>query len=104
VSVNEYNTVAAAVNGLARRGFVANFEFTGDRLLELDSRRAYAAEELVIVEHHRAEGASDPGDMAIVYAIETVDGVRGILVEAFGPYAGPGFGTFLRKVKVREAV
>jgi hypothetical protein len=35
------------------------------------------ADEVTIRGYQRFEGASDPDDMAIVYAIESLDGTRG---------------------------
>jgi hypothetical protein len=102
MSVNQYTSVTEALEGLRRRGYTANFEFTGDVLRDSARRRQYAASDLTIVEHHRFEGASDPDDMAIVYAIEGRDGARGVLVAAFGPYAEPGLGRFLDRMTVHE--
>lgn len=102
MSVNQYATITEALDDLARRGFGANFEYVQGALTAVDSGRRFRAEELTIVEHHRFEGASDPEDMAVVYAMESRDGTRGVLVDAFGVYANPDLGEFLRKVKVRE--
>jgi hypothetical protein len=103
MSVNQYRSVAEALAELARRGFTANFEYLDGVFIAVDLGRSFAADELTIVEHHRFEGASDPGDMAVVYAIESRDGIRGALVDAFGVYANPELGEFLRKVRIREA-
>ena len=102
MSENQYRSVTQALAELARRGFTANFEYLDNAFTAVDLGRSFAAEELSIVEHHRFEGASDPGDMAVVYAIESRDGIRGVLVDAFGVYANPKLGEFLRKVRIRE--
>ncbi len=104
MSVNQYRSVAEALAELSRRGFTANFEYLDDVFSAVDLGRSFEPEELTIVEHHRFEGASDPDDMAVVYAIESRDGIRGVLVDAFGVYANPRLGEFLRKVKIRETV
>jgi hypothetical protein len=52
----------------------------------------------MIREFLRFEGVSDPDDMAIVYAIESTDGTRGALVDAFGAYSSPTVGAFLHHV------
>ncbi len=101
--VNQYCSVSEALAELARRGYTANFEYLDRIFIAVDLARSFAAEELTIVEHHRVEGASDPGDMAVVYAIESRDGIRGTLVDAFGVYATPELGEFLHKVRIREA-
>ncbi len=102
MSVNEYTTVVEAIEGLRRRGFGANFEFTGDAVLDPDRRRRYAAADLTIVEHHRFEGETDPGDMAIVYALVGRDGAHGVLVAPFGAYTEAGLGAFLKQVAMHE--
>lgn len=102
MSVNEYATVIEAIEGLRYRGFAANFEFTGDAVLDADRQRRYAAADLTIVEHHRFEGETDPGDMAIVYALVGRDGVRGVLVAPFGAYTEAGLGPFLAHVTMHE--
>src|SRR3989454_1325822 len=45
-------------------------------LFRSDSGKTFAAQQLMIVEHHRFEGASDPDDMSVVYGIEATDGDR----------------------------
>jgi len=42
--------------------------------------------------------------MAIVYAIESTDGARGSLVDAFGAYSNPLVSAFLHDVPIRQAL
>ena len=98
-----YMTVASAIDGLARSGFREHFQMKAGKLLALDSGKTFNAPELMIRAYHRFEGASDPDDMAIVYAIESHSGVRGTLVDAFGVYADPAVGVFLEGVPFRKA-
>jgi hypothetical protein len=37
--------------------------------------------------------------MAIVYALESVNGIRGTLVDAFGAYSDPAISAFMEKVR-----
>jgi len=66
------------------------------------SGRTFKAEDLTIVEHYRFEGASDPDDVSVVYAIETADGIRGTIADAFDVYANPQLGSFLNNVRIWE--
>ncbi len=102
MKVIPYKTMIEALEDLKKRGFRANFELLNNVFRAVDSGRTFQAGGLTIVEHHRFEGASDPDDMSVVYAIEASDGVRGILVDAFGVYANPDLGAFLQNVKMRE--
>ena len=97
-----YETMTEAIQDLKRRGFTSNFEFLNNAFRAMDSGKTFKADDLTIVEHHRFEGVSDPDDMSVVYAIEAADGTRGILVDAFGVYANPDLGAFLKNVKMRE--
>ena len=102
MSAKRYTNMVEAIEELKKRGFTANFEFLDQEFRDVDSRRTFKADELTIMEHHRFEGASDPDDMSVVYAIESDDGLKGIVADAFGLYANPDLGGFLENVKIRE--
>jgi len=102
MSVKLYTNMVEAIQELKKRGFTANFEFLNQAFRDVDSGRTFKADELTIVEHYRFEGASDPDDMSVVYAIEVKGGPKGIIADAYGLYANPNLGGFLEKVKIRE--
>ncbi len=99
-SLAAYLTLAGAIDGLTRRGFTEHLTVVGSKLQALESGRAFGPDEVVIREYHRFEGVSDPDDLSIVYAIESRDGTRGTLVDAFGVYSNPVVGSFLREVPI----
>lgn len=99
---HEYLSMTEALKGLRNRGFTTNFAFLHHAFCAVETGRTFRADELSIREHHRFEGASDPDDSSIVYAIETDDGLRGTIVDAYGIYANSELETFLDKVKMRE--
>jgi hypothetical protein len=94
-------TVSEAIDRLARRGFTGHFAVQGDRLRDLVSGRLFDATDVVIRDFYRFEGISDPDDMSIVYAIESLSGVRGTLTDAFGVYANPTVGLFVGRVAIQ---
>ena len=96
-------TLAATLDDLTRRGFTEHFEAAGQGLQTASGGRLYQADELTIREVYRFEGVSDPDDMAIVYAIESRDGTRGTLVDAFGVYSDPAVSAVLENVPVVRA-
>jgi hypothetical protein len=104
MTTKRYTNMLEAMQELKKRGFTANFEFLNQEFRDVDSGRTFKANELTIVEHYRFEGASDPDDMSVVYAIESTDGPRGIIADAFGVYANPDLGGFLEKVNIREVI
>lgn len=80
-----YDTVSQAVNDLKQRGYTVDFNLKengvecGGKILN--------PKDFEITEFHRFEGNSDPGDEAVVYAIESRTGLKGVLVNAFGVYS-----------------
>ena len=102
MTTKRYTTMVEAVEDLKKRGFTANFEFLDQAFRDVDTGRVFTADDLTIVKHYRFEGASDPDDMSVIYAIRSQDGTAGIIVDAFGTYANPGLGRFLDRVTIRE--
>ena len=81
-------TLSETMEGLVRSGFTEHFGVRGDQLRGFESGRTFGF-----------EGVSDPDDMAILYAIESSNGIRGTLVDAFGVYSNPVISAFLEHVR-----
>jgi hypothetical protein len=79
-----YDTVSQAVNGLKQRGYVIDFNLESDRIICHETPLSLTAAEFEITEVYRFEGNSDPADEAVVYAIESKHGHKGVLVNGFG--------------------
>ena len=95
-------TVAGALRLFGARGFDRAMSVTRGRLHASGIERGYGPPDVRVRDHRRFEGVSDPGDTSVVYAIETVDGVRGTLVDGYNVYADPAIGDFLRDVRMEE--
>jgi hypothetical protein len=79
-----YETVVEAVNGLKQRGYSIDFNLEADGLFCPKTPLALKPAEFEITEYYRFEGPSDPADEAAVYAIESLNGQKGVLVTGFG--------------------
>lgn len=95
---------ACVIERLEQEGFTDHFIVKGNGLRSSDTGHTFAPGDVVIREFARYEGVSDPDDMAIVYAMETRDGVRGTLVDAFGTYASPEVTGFVDAMPAVPAV
>ena len=93
---------AEACASLRAKGYIESFVFEAPVIRCLETGEEFQASQIVVAGVFRFEGASDPSDMSVVYALEahTISGKRrlGILVDAFGTYATPGLGPFLEQV------
>lgn len=77
-----YDTVSEAVKGLKSRGFTEDFNLKENCII--CNTQKFNPEEFEITEVYRFEGTSDPGDEAVVYGIESHNGLKGVLVNAYG--------------------
>jgi len=101
--VSPSGDVTRALHELVGRGYTEDFEVAGDGLRSVQSGRTLRPDDLVIRAFRRFEGVSDPDDMSIVYAIESRDGTRGTLVDAFGVYSDPAVSAVLESVPIGRA-
>ncbi len=85
--MTNYDTVTEAVQDLKRRGYSIDFNIAFDKLICSENDICLHPDEFEIVEVYRFEGNTDPADEAIVYAIESNKGHKGVLVNAYGTYA-----------------
>jgi hypothetical protein len=96
-----YDTLSEAMNALKEEGFTYEFDFKDNILFNhyLDDKK-FNSNELKVVQIHRFEGISNPDDNSILYAIESLDGVKGLLVDAYGMYADADKTEFMKNVEI----
>jgi hypothetical protein len=80
-------------------GFTEDFKIHTDGLRTWSGTRSYKPEEVNIVNFYRFEGPSDPADNVILYVIETTDGKKGTLTDAYGAYADQKISKFMDEVE-----
>ena len=82
-----YDTLSEAIRDLDRRGYTHDFNLAESCIecKDLDIRVNPSSFE--IVEVYRFEGMTSTDDESVVYAIETSDGLKGTLADAYGTYA-----------------
>lgn len=98
-TTEDMKTLASCLNKLVLDGFDEDFKVTEKGLSGLHNEKSYKPDDVHIVNFYRFEGASDPADNSILYAIETRDGTKGTLTDAYGPYAEALVTTFIKKVE-----
>jgi hypothetical protein len=83
-----YNNLVEATNDLMKRGYSANLSLEGDTVDDKDKNIQMTPDDFEIDEFYRFEGASNPSDMSIVYAVSSAKySLKGVLINAFGTYA-----------------
>jgi hypothetical protein len=96
---DDMRTLSSVLNKKVQDGYKENFQVTEEGLKSLETEKIYKPGEVHIVNFFRFEGASDPSESAILYVIETDDGAKGTLTDAYGMYADPQIDEFLKEVQ-----
>ena len=100
--MNNYTTVTDTLNGLKEQGYVLDFNLKLD-CIECNAQNLQLyPEDFVIDKFYRFEGASNPDDSAIVYAISSKDGLKGTLLDAYGVYADSLTSEMVEKLTIKR--
>jgi hypothetical protein len=93
-------TMSECINKLVIDGYEVNFSIDEKgKLYSPTKEKSYSPEKVHIKNFFRFEGASDPDENAILYAIETDSGEKGTLTDAYGTYADPKVSKFIQQVE-----
>ena len=104
LEVNQFETMVEALTSLNKQGYSRSFKLHQGKAICLETKEEISPEDMTIVEFHRFEGDTDPGDMAVIYVVECENGVNGCLIDAYGSYADREMSEFLQNVKVGSKI
>lgn len=85
--MENYQSVVDALDGLKEQGYENDFATQSVCLYCSDLDLRLNPEEFHVDGVYRFEGDSNPDDNSVVYAISSAHGVKGTLVDSYGPYA-----------------
>lgn len=77
-----YGTVTEALEYYRQKGYTVDFNLHENCIVCQTDK--FHPHEFEIVDTFRYEGNSDPADEAVVYAIESASGLKGVLVTGYG--------------------
>src|SRR5690349_17373150 len=100
--MTSYTTVTDTLNSLKKEGYVLDFNLKPDCLECKEPNLQLYPADFVIDKFYRFEGASNPDDSAIVYAISSKNGLKGSLVDAYGVYADSLNTEMIQKLKIKR--
>jgi hypothetical protein len=100
--MNIYGTLSETMNELRHEGYTEDFNLQQNCLECRNGQFKVFANDFKVDRYFRFEGASNPSDSAILYAISSNDDkVKGLLVNAYGIYSNPITDEMIRKLDVR---
>ena len=90
------------MNKLEAQGYTDQYRVEKGKLVDVTNNIKYKAKDVKAVNFFRFEGITNPEDMSILYAIETSDGRKGTLVDAYGMYSDDDTGAFMQDVEINK--
>ncbi len=90
------------IDMLEENGFTDQFKVEKKKLLCITNDKKYKPSDVKAVNFYRFEGISNPDDMSILYAVETCDGRKGTLIDAYGTYSDDEISEFIKEVDVNK--
>ena len=90
------------MSNLEKHGYTEQFRVQHKLLESVSTGKKYKCDDVKAVNFYRFEGISDPDDMSILYAIETCDGAKGTLTDAYGRYSDEETGEFMKQVEIAK--
>lgn len=93
------STLTERLNKAMKDGYTDSLKVTKQGLYSTAKDKIYGPDQVRVIDFYRFEGQSDPADNSIMYIIETMDGVKGTLVDAYGPYADEHINKFMTDVE-----
>jgi hypothetical protein len=85
--MNNYDTLSEAINDLQQRGYTFDFNLKPEYLQCASLNIEIQPEDFKVDDTYRFEGMSSTDDNSVLYAISSKNGIKGLLVDAYGVYA-----------------
>jgi hypothetical protein len=95
-----FDTVTEAINGFRQQGYTLDFNL--DENCIVCAAGKFEDEEFQIDAFYRYEGDSDPADSAMVYAISSNAGHKGVLITGYGVSDDPRSEMLIRKLPFQK--
>ncbi|WP_445711288.1 phosphoribosylpyrophosphate synthetase [Flavobacterium sp.] len=85
--MRNYDTLSEAINDLISEGYTYDFNLNPDCIKCASLKIEIHPEDFEVDAFYRFEGMSSTDDNSILYAISSKEGIKGLLVDAYGMYS-----------------
>jgi len=92
------------LDSLRRKGYTENFApaATSSPNILTDKKRSYKPGEIKIASFNTFSSDTDPNDFSVMYAIETIDGKKGVLVDEHCESPDAKVESFINSIKLAK--
>jgi len=99
-TMKTFETLSLAINDLKNRGYTSDFNLHPEWIECVPMNLRLGPAQFHVDEVHRFEGMTNPDDSSILYAISTPNGIKGLLVDAYGAYATALSSEMVKRLKI----
>lgn len=101
--MKKHGTLSQDLNRLrTEEGYREDFNLLDHILNSDEEREQFFAQDFVVDEVYRYEGMSNPGDEAILYAITTSSGQKGVLMDGYDYTSGQVSEELLKRLDLKS--
>ena len=101
--MKDYGTLSQAINKLKlEEGYKHDFNLLDEKIEIKSEKQTFGVEEFEVDKVLRFEGMSNPDDNAILYAITTTKGHKGVLVDGYGVSSGQVSKEMMKKLDLKD--
>jgi len=98
--MKNYDTLVNAIQDLKFKGYNQDFNLHPEWIECPPLNLKFNHDEFHVDQIHRFEGMTNPDDSAVLYAISSTSGVKGLLVDAYGVYAESISPAIIKKLRI----
>jgi len=100
--MNTFDTLSEAIENLKKRGYNNDFNLHPEWIEYPSMNLKFKLTEFHVDEIYRFEGITNPDDNCILFAIQSSNGVKGVLVDAYGVYSDSLSPEMVQALKIDE--
>ena len=98
-----YGTLSETINGLKKDGYLLDFNIQQQRIVCHQTNTVLSPEDFGIDKVYRFEGASNPDDQSVLYAISShKSDMKGVLVNGYGVYTDAATDAIIARLKTHQ--
>ena len=96
-----YGTLSETINGLKKDGYTLDFNVQEERIVCHHTNTVLSPEDFEIDKVYRFEGASNPDDQSVLYAISSSKfDIKGVLTNGYGISADAAIDAIIARLKI----
>lgn len=101
--MKKHGTLSEDLNRLrTEEGYTKDFNLLDETLKTKEEREKFLGQDFIVDEVYRYEGISNPGDEAILYAVSTSSGEKGVLLDGYDYSSGQVSEELIKKLDLKR--